>query len=129
MTTTEQTTITEKEMDYIQVEWDFLEDNLTTEVYEDITVAYHYVKPVKLSNYALQVVLKRWMWEYPTIKQLNDSKTLFKILHSQSQMEEEILNSTICKRQRAMAITDMEMLDARGVDLFKEIRFVINDLE
>ena len=112
-----------------EIDWTYFDKRLTTKTFGDLTIAYFDGVPVKLSDYAIQVVFARWLWEYPELGNVWGTDELFKILHAQSQMEEEILNSTFSKRQRAMAITDMEILEANGVDLFKEIKFVVNDLD
>lgn len=113
MTTATQTTIPEKPMDFIPIDWNFLEANLTTEVYQQIQMSYQKTSETLLSNYNLGVILKRWIREYPQIKTIKSLTGLYSALVEQEQMELEILESLTSNRQRAMGITDMEILVER----------------
>ena len=77
-----------------------------------------------MTPYNLEI-LERWIREFPQIKTLTDLSGLQSAMKLQGKMELEILESSFANKMRADGITDMEMLDERGIDPFKFVKQVI----
>ena len=106
-------------MERIQAEinWDYLEKNLTQELYREIMDEVGNSNTI-MTSYNLEI-LERWIREFPVIKTLTELTGLSTAMKLQGQMELEILESNFANKMRAEGITDMEMLDERGIDPFK----------
>ena len=106
-------------MERIQAEinWDYLEMNLTQELYQKIEDKLGNSGTI-MTPYNLEI-LERWLREFPQIKTLTDLSGLQSAMKLQGKMELEILESSFANKMRADGITDMEMLDERGIDPFK----------
>ena len=106
-------------MERIQAEinWDYLEMNLTQELYQKIEDKLGNSGTI-MTPYNLEI-LERWIREFPQIKTLTDLSGLQSAMKLQGKMELEILESSFANKMRADGITDMEMLDERGIDPFK----------
>ena len=100
-----------------EVNWDYLEANLTQELYQKIENELGNSGSI-MTPYNLEI-LERWIREFPQIKTLTDLSGLQSAMKLQGQMELEILESNFANKMRAEGITDMEMLDERGIDPFK----------
>ncbi|MDD2895963.1 MAG: hypothetical protein PHG81_08070 [Aliarcobacter sp.] len=100
-----------------EVNWDYLEANLTQELYQKIENELGNSGSIT-TPYNLEI-LERWLREFPIIKTLTDLSGLQSAMKLQGQMELEILESNFANKMRAEGITDMEMLDERGIDPFK----------
>ncbi|MBU9918145.1 MAG: hypothetical protein KTQ14_06570 [Fusobacteriaceae bacterium] len=112
-------------MERIQAEinWDYLEMNLTQELYQKIEDKLGNSGTI-MTPYNLEI-LERWLREFPQIKTLTDLSGLQSAMKLQGKMELEILESSFANKMRADGITDMEMLDERGIDPFKFVKQVI----
>ncbi len=112
-------------MERIQAEinWDYLEMNLTQELYQKIEDKLGNSGTI-MTPYNLEI-LERWIREFPQIKTLTDLSGLQSAMKLQGKMELEILESSFANKMRADGITDMEMLDERGIDPFKFVKQVI----
>ncbi len=106
-------------MERIQAEinWDYLEKNLTQELYREIMDEVGNSNTI-MTSYNLEI-LERWIREFPVIKTLTELTGLSTAMKLQGQMELEILESSFANKMRAEGITDMEMLDERGIEPFK----------
>lgn len=111
-------------MERIQAElnWDYLEANLTRELYRKIENELGNSGTI-MTPYNLEI-LERWIREFPLIKTLTDLSGLQSAMKLQGKMELEILESNIANKMRAEGITDMEMLEERGIDPFKYFKEV-----
>ena len=112
-------------MERIQAEinWDYLEMNLTQELYQKIEDKLGNSGTI-MTPYNLEI-LERWIREFPQIKTLTDLSGLQSAMKLQGKMELEILESSFANKMRADGITDMEMLEERGIDPFKFVKQVI----
>ena len=112
-------------MERIQAEinWNYLEMNLTQELYQKIEDKLGNSGTI-MTPYNLEI-LERWLREFPQIKTLTDLSGLQSAMKLQGKMELEILESSFANKMRADGITDMEMLDERGIDPFKFVKQVI----
>ena len=112
-------------MERIQAEinWNYLEMNLTQELYQKIEDKLGNSGTI-MTPYNLEI-LERWIREFPQIKTLTDLSGLQSAMKLQGKMELEILESSFANKMRADGITDMEMLDERGIDPFKFVKQVI----
>ena len=112
-------------MERIQAEinWDYLEMNLTQELYQKIEDKLGNSGTI-MTPYNLEI-LERWLREFPQIKTLTDLSGLQSAMKLQGKMELEILESSFANKMRADGITDMKMLDERGIDPFKFVKQVI----
>lgn len=112
-------------MERIQAEinWDYLEMNLTQELYQKIEDKLGNSGTI-MTPYNLEI-LERWIREFPQIKTLTDLSGLQSAMKLQGKMELEILESSFANKMRADGITDMKMLDERGIDPFKFVKQVI----
>ena len=112
-------------MERIQAEinWDYLEMNLTQELYQKIEDKLGNSGTI-MTPYNLEI-LERWIREFPQIKTLTDLSGLQSAMKLQGKMELEILESSFANKMRAEGITDMEMLDERGIDPFKFVKQVM----
>ena len=112
-------------MERIQAEinWDYLEMTLTQELYQKIEDKLGNSGTI-MTPYNLEI-LERWLREFPQIKTLTDLSGLQSAMKLQGKMELEILESSFANKMRADGITDMEMLDERGIDPFKFVKQVI----
>ena len=106
-----------------EVNWDYLETNLTQELYQKIEDKLGNSGTI-MTPYNLEI-LERWIREFPQIKTLTDLSGLQSAMKLQGKMELEILESSFANKMRADGITDMEMLDERGIDPFKFVKQVI----
>ena len=106
-----------------EVNWDYLETNLTQELYQKIEDKLGNSGTI-MTPYNLEI-LERWLREFPQIKTLTDLSGLQSAMKLQGKMELEILESSFANKMRADGITDMEMLDERGIDPFKFVKQVI----
>jgi hypothetical protein len=106
-------------MERIQAEinWDYLEKNLTQELYREIMDEVGNSNTI-MTSYNLEI-LERWIREFYQIKTLTELTGLSTAMKLQGQMELEILESSFANKMRAEGITDMEMLDERGIEPFK----------
>jgi hypothetical protein len=106
-------------MERIQAEinWNYLEANLTQELYMKIENQLGNSGSI-MTPYNLEI-LERWIREFPQIKTLIDLSGLQSAMKMQGQMELEVLESNFANKMRAEGITDMEMLDERGIEPFK----------
>ena len=100
-----------------EVNWDYLEMNLTQELYQKIEDKLGNSGTI-MTPYNLEI-LERWLREFPQIKTLTDLSGLQTAMKLQGQMELEILESNLANKMREEGITDMEMLEERGIDPFK----------
>ena len=100
-----------------EVNWDYLETNLTQELYREIEDELGNSGTI-MTPYNLEI-LERWIREFPLIKTLTELTGLSTAMKLQGQMELEILESNIANKMREEGITDMEMLEERGIDPFK----------
>lgn len=99
------------------VNWDYLKANLTQELYREIEDELGDSGTI-ITPYNLEI-LERWIREFPIIKTLTELTGLSTAMKLQGQMELEILESNIANKMRANGITDMEILEERGIDQFK----------
>lgn len=106
-----------------EVNWDYLEANLTQELYQKIENQLGNSGSI-MTPYNLEI-LERWIREFPQIKTLTDLSGLQSAMKLQGKMELEILESSFANKMRAEGITDMEMLDERGIDPFKFVKQVM----
>ena len=106
-------------MERIQAEinWDYLEMNLTQELYREIIDECGNINTI-ITPYNLEI-LERWLREFPIIKTLTELTGLSTAMKLQGQMELEILESSFANKMRAEGITDMEILEERGIEPFK----------
>ena len=106
-------------MERIQAEinWDYLEMNLTQELYQKIEDKLGNSGTI-MTPYNLEI-LERWLREFPQIKTLTDLSGLQSAMKLQGKMELEILESSFANKMRAEGITDMEILEERGIEPFK----------
>jgi hypothetical protein len=106
-------------MERIQAEinWNYLEMNLTQELYREIMDEYGNINTI-ITPYNLEI-LERWLREFPIIKTLTELTGLSTAMKLQGQMELEILESNFSNKMRAEGITDMEILEERGIEPFK----------
>ena len=106
-------------MERIQAEinWDYLEMNLTQELYQKIEDKLGNSGTI-MTPYNLEI-LERWIREFPQIKTLTDLSGLQSAMKLQGKMELEILESSFANKMRADGITDMEILEERGIEPFK----------
>ena len=106
-------------MERIQAEinWDYLEMNLTQELYQKIEDKLGNSGTI-MTPYNLEI-LERWIREFPQIKTLTDLSGLQSAMKFQGKMELEILESSFANKMRAEGITDMEILEERGIEPFK----------
>lgn len=100
-----------------EVNWDYLETNLTQELYQKIEDKLGNSGTI-MTPYNLEI-LERWVREFPQIKTLTDLSGLQTAMKLQGQIELEILESNLANKMREEGITDMEMLEERGIDPFK----------
>ena len=106
-------------MERIQAEinWNYLEMNLTQELYREIIDECGNIN-TRRTPYNLEI-LERWLREFPIIKTLTELTGLSTAMKLQGQMELEILESSFANKMRAEGITDMEILEERGIEPFK----------
>ena len=106
-------------MERIQAEinWDYLEMNLRQELYQKIEDKLGNSGTI-MTPYNLEI-LERWLREFPQIKTLTDLSGLQSAMKLQGKMELEILESSFANKMRAEGITDMEILEERGIEPFK----------
>ena len=100
-----------------EVNWDYLEANLTQELYQKIENELGNSGSI-MTPYNLEI-LERWIREFPIIKTLTELTGLSTAMKLQGQMELEILESNFSNKMRAEGITDMEILEERGIEPFK----------
>ena len=100
-----------------EVNWDYLEANLTQELYQKIENELGNSGSI-MTPYNLEI-LERWLREFPIIKTLTELTGLSTAMKLQGQMELEILESNFSNKMRAEGITDMEILEERGIEPFK----------
>lgn len=100
-----------------EVNWGYLRENLTQELYQRIMNKVGDSGSI-MTPYNLEI-LERWIREFPQIKTLTDLSGLQTAMKMQGQMELKILESNIANKMREEGITDMEMLEERGIDPFK----------
>ena len=100
-----------------EVNWDYLEANLTQELYQKIENELGNSGSIT-TPYNLEI-LERWLREFPIIKTLTELTGLSTAMKLQGQMELEILESNFSNKMRAEGITDMEILEERGIEPFK----------
>ena len=100
-----------------EVNWDYLEANLTQELYQKIENELGNSGSI-MTPYNLEI-LERWLREFPIIRTLTELTGLSTAMKLQGQMEFEILESNFSNKMRAEGITDMEILEERGIEPFK----------
>ena len=100
-----------------EVNWDYLEANLTQELYQKIENELGNSGSI-MTPYNLEI-LERWLREFPIIRTLTELTGLSTAMKLQGQMELEILESNFSNKMRAEGITDMEILEERGIEPFK----------
>lgn len=100
-----------------EVNWDYLEANLTQELYRRIENQLGNSGTI-MTPYNLEI-LERWLREFPQIRTLTDLSGLQSAMKLQGKMELDILESNFANKMRAEGITDMEILNERGINLFK----------
>lgn len=88
-------------MERIQAEinWDYLEMNLTQELYQKIEDKLGNSGTI-MTPYNLEI-LERWLREFPQIKTLTDLSGLQSAMKLQGKMELEILESSFANKMRA----------------------------
>ena len=100
-----------------EVNWDYLEANLTQDLYQKIENELGNSGSI-MTPYNLEI-LERWLREFPIIRTLTELTGLSTAMKLQGQMELEILESNFSNKMRAEGITDMEILEERGIEPFK----------
>ena len=100
-----------------EIDWNYLEMNLTQELYREIIDECGNINTI-ITPYNLEI-WERWLREFPIIKTLTELTGLSTAMKLQGQMELEILESSFANKMRAEGITDMEILEERGIEPFK----------